>query len=208
MRAPSPADEVLIRTADEVDAGDVAPELTEVLAWARTYLVSPSPDLGRRGPVCPYTQPSLQRGLFFLASPTSPDVPGAVAGLRRWYEAVAATMPAPDRELLTVLLVLPHVDPVDPTPLDELQRAAKDDFVANGLMIGQFHPACEAPGLWNPDYRPLRSPVPLLAIRELVVFDLPFLVEERKHLDSYLSRFAPTIPTRVRRQLTARLAPR
>lgn len=70
--------------------------------------------------------------------------------------------------------MLPHVDPVDPTPLDDLQRVAKDDFV-NGLMIGQFHPTCETLGsVWNPDFPALRAPIPLLAIRKLVVFDLPF----------------------------------
>lgn len=201
-------DKVLVWSAAEVGSGNVAPELTLVLAWARSYLVSPSPDLGRRGPVCPYTQPALQRDLFYLATSTGADVQDAVDCLRTWYETVASAMPAADRELLTVLLVLPHLDPVDPTPLDDLQREAKDDFVDNGLMIGQFHPACEAPGLWNPHFRPLRAPIPLLAIRKLVVFDLPFLMDNRNHLDSFLRRFAPDIPSRVRSQLTARLTAR
>jgi hypothetical protein len=201
-------DKVLVRSAAEVGSGNVAPELARVLAWAGSYLVSPSPDLGRRGPVCPYTQPALQRDMFYLAMSTGVDVQDAVDCLRTWYETVASATPAADRELLTVLLVLPHLDPVDPTPLDDLQREAKDDFVDNGLMIGQFHPACEAPGLWNPHFRPLRAPIPLLAIRKLVVFDLPFLMDKRNHLDSFLRRFAPDIPSRVRSQLTARLIAR
>lgn len=201
-------DRVRVYSAADVDSGELAPELTEVLAWARSYLVSHDPDLGRSGPVCPYTQPSLQRGLFFLATATGVDVLAAVDCLRTWYVTAAAELPAADRDLLTVLLVLPDLDPVDPTPLDDLQREAKDDFVDNGLMIGQFHPACEAPGLWNPDFRPLRSPVPLLAIRKLVVNDLPFLVDKESHLDSFLRRFAPDIPARVRGQLTARVVTR
>lgn len=199
-------DRVLIWSAEEVDAGGVAPELAEVLAWARSYLVSPHPDLGRSGPVCPYTRPSLNRGQFHLASSTTTDVQEAVDSLRAWYTTRTATAPSPDRDLLTVLLVLPHVDPVDPKPLDDLQRVAKDDFVDNGLMIGQFHPTCETPGLWNPDFPALRAPVPLLAIRKLVVFDLPFLMERRNHLESFLRRFAPEIPQRIRSQLAARVA--
>lgn len=198
-------DKVLVRSAAEVASGDTGPELARVLAWAQSYLVSPDPDLGRRGPVCPYTQPSLQRGLFYLATSAGTDVQEAVDCLRAWYGAATSAMPAADRELLTVLLVLPHVDPVDPAPLDDLQRKAKDDFVDNGLMIGQFHPACDGPGLWNPHFRPLRAPIPLLAIRKLVVFDLPFLMDHRNHLESFLRRFAPDIPPRVRRQLAARL---
>lgn len=198
-------DGIMVWSAAEVASGNAAPELARVLAWARSYLVSPSPDLGRKGPVCPYTQPALQRDLFYLATSTGTDVQDAVAYLRTWYETTASVMPAADRELLTVLLVLPHLDPVDPTPLDDLQREAKDDFVSNGLMIGQFHPTCEAAGLWNPHFRPLRAPIPLLAIRKLVVFDLPFLMDHRSHLDSFLRRFAPGIPARVRSQLTSRL---
>ena len=201
-------DKVLLWSAAEVDSGNVAPELTRVLAWACSYLVSHSPELGRRGPVCPYTQPALQRDLFYLAMSAGVDVQDAVDCLRTWYETAASAMPTTDRELLTVLLVLPHLDPVDPTPLDDLQREAKDDFVDHGLMIGQFHPACEAPGLWNPHFRPLRAPVPLLAIRKLVVFDLPFLLDKRNHLESFLRRFAPDIPARVRSQLAARLVAR
>lgn len=197
---------VVVRTAAEVAAGGGPPELTTVLAWARSYLVSPDPDLGRRGPVCPYTQPSLRRDLFHLATTTT-DVPAAVAWLRAWYETTVAGLPPEQREFLTVLLVLPDLDHVDPTPLDDLQRAAKDDFVSDGLMIGQFHPTCEAPGLWNPRFHPLRAPVPLLAIRKLVVFDLPFLVDKRNHLESFLRRFAPDIPPRIREQLAARVAP-
>jgi len=198
---------VLIWSSADVDAGGLAPELTEVLAWARSYLVSPNPELGRNGPVCPYTRPSLNRGLFYLASSLSPDVQEAVDSLRTWYTTLAAATPSPDRELLTVLLVLPHLDPVDPTPLDDLQRAAKDDFVDNGLMIGQFHPTCETSGLWNPEFMALRAPVPLLAIRKLVVYDLPFLMERRNHLESWLRQYAPEIPQRVRSQLAARVIP-
>ena len=203
---------VLFWSAAEVDAGDVPaehqPHVAEILAWARKYLVSPHPELGRNGPVCPYTQPSLHKGLFHLAALDGEgDVNQAVEGLRGWYERIGAALSAADRELLTVLLVLPHLDFDDASELDELQRVAKDKFVEDGLMIGQFHPVCDAPGLWNPDFKALRAPVPLLAIRKLVVFDLPFLVEHKEHAESYIRRFAPDIPPRIRKQLAQRLTP-
>lgn len=205
---------VLVWTAAEVDNDEVparhSAHLREILAWARRYLVSPRADLGRNGPVCPYTQPSLHRGLFHLAalSGDGASVAEAVEVLRTWYERRADSMPAADRELLTVLLVLPHLDRNDPTELDDLQRRAKDRFVEAGLMIGQFHPVCDAPGLWNRDFKALRAPVPLLAIRKLVVFDLPFLVDNATHAQSYLRRFAPEFPPRIRDQLAERLAVR
>jgi hypothetical protein len=205
---------VLIRTAAEVDNGaapaEHLPYLREILAWAGRYLVSSHPELGRNGPVCPYTQPSLHKGLFHLAALTATsgetDVRDAIESLRSWYERLSSRIPSEDRDLLTILLVLPQLDYHDATALDDLQREAKDKFVADGLMIGQFHPVCDQPGLWNDEFKALRAPVPLLAIRKLVVFDLPFLMDSAVHAESYFRRFAPDIPPRIRDQLVKRLA--
>ncbi|MFE4357795.1 DUF6875 domain-containing protein [Kitasatospora sp. NPDC056800] len=209
--APSAATAVTgalrVYSAEHIDAGRAAasPEAAETLAWARAFLTTAHPDLGRSGPVCPYTQPSLRRGLFHIAvADTSPggDLPALVAELRAHYDALLADLAEEsDRELLTVLLVLPQLDREDSTVLDELQRKAKDEFVEQGLMIGQFHPVCEEPGLWNHSFRPLRAPVPLLAVRKLLVFDLPFLTGDETHLNHYLARFAPEVPARIRAQL-------
>ena len=202
---------VLLFTAEEVARGQVPAEhaavLRTVLDWSEEFLVSPHPDLGRTGPVCPYTQSSLRKGLYHLAVTRTGDLGATVAALRSWYERFAADLSDADRELLTVLVALPHLDHTDSTELDAVQRAAKDEFVAEGLMIGQFHPVCAEPGLWNDDFRPLVSPVPLLAIRQMLVFDLLFVVDDEAHLDSYLRRFAPAIPSRVRDLLTVRLRP-
>ncbi|MEV7775639.1 DUF6875 domain-containing protein [Kitasatospora sp. NPDC086791] len=195
-------------SAEHIDAGHAAahPEAVAVLAWAREFLTTAHPDLGRSGPVCPYTQPSLRRGLFHIAvadgDDGSGDLPALVGELRsRYDELLAALAEESDRELLTVLLVLPDLDHTDSTALDEAQRKAKDEFVEQGLMIGQFHPVCEEPGLWNRTFRPLRAPVPLLAVRKLLVFDLPFLTGDETHLNHYLARFAPEVPARIREQL-------
>lgn len=204
-------DRLTVWSAARVDNGDVPKRYLdparEVLGWARTFLVHGHPELGRTGAVCPFTQPSLKRGLFRLAAPAErlgSRLPEAVEGLRAVYQEMAARCDETDRELLTILMLLPDLDPTDSTGLDELQRTAKPGFVSSGLMIGQFHPTCGNPGLWNEEFRPLRSPVPLLAVRRLLVFDLPFLVDSEQHLDSYLSRFAPSIPSRVRNQLVSR----
>jgi hypothetical protein len=208
-------DETLrIFSASEVERAAVPAEhlgpLHRVLEWSREFLVSGHPSLGRSGPVCPYTQPSLRRDLFLLAVPAAAgtgagQLSDAVAHLRVWYEKLSVDLEADEQELLTLLMVLPHLDPADSAPLDALQRAAKDEFVAEGLMIGQFHPVCAEPGLWNEEFRPLRSPVPLLAVRRLLVFDLPFLVNTDLHLSHYLRQFAPGIPARMRDELVSRV---
>ena len=121
---------VLFWSAAEVDAGDVPSEhlgpVQEILAWARQYLDTPHPELGRNGPVCPYTQPSLHKGLFHLAALAGDgDVNEAIEGMRGWYERIGSTLSAGDRDLLTVLLALPQLDYDDASGLDKLQGAAK-----------------------------------------------------------------------------------
>lgn len=212
MTAPLGDDRLLLWPASQIRRGEV-PEahrgpVTEILRWSEEFLVTSHPDLGRTGPVCPYTAPSLRKDLYYLATPVDDggglDMPALVSRLRVWHGRLGAGLSESERELLALLVVLPHLDHEDSTELDELQRKAKDEFVSDGLMIGQFHPVCPEPGLWSRTFRPLRSPVPLLAVRQLLVFDLPFL-ESEAHLDRYLTRFADTIPGRMRDQLVARM---
>jgi hypothetical protein len=206
-------DQLLLWSASQVRDGEVpGPHrevLDEILRWSEDFLVSAHPGLGRAGPVCPYTAPSLRRDLYHLGVPVDDggglDLPSVISQLRARHGRLSADLSREDQELLALLVALPHLDHEDSTELDELQRKAKGEFVANGLMIGQFHPVCPEPGLWSATFRPLRSPVPLLVVRRLLVFDLPFLDSEA-HLDQYLRRFADTIPARMRDQLVSRLA--
>eukprot|EP00505_MAST-04D_sp_SCG-Rhode-Island_P006597 Stramenopile-MAST_4_protein_6597 len=83
-----------------------------------------------------------------------------------------------------------------PDVIDNVQLKLKPEFVANGLMIGEFHKHNNACGLRNPDFYPLRTPSPALAIRRIVPTDLVFLSPSKyapelrlKFLTSYLTQF-------------------
>ena len=63
-------------------------------------------------------------------------------------------------------------------------------------MIGEFHAYNNSCGLRNPDFFPLRTPYPTLALRHMVPTDLAFLdvdkypVDTRRaFLSSFLQRF-------------------
>ena len=56
-------------------------------------------------------------------------------------------------------------------------------------MIGLFEPNSQAEGLLNPAFRPLRSPVPALAIRMLVEQDAPFVVRNPLLAPVYIAKF-------------------
>src|SRR5688572_63836 len=130
--------------------------LRTVLAWAREYLCEPHPDLGRTGNVCPYAQGSLDRATFYLAVQEGADPdPLAVAdrlrGYRDWFTDLSESTGGA-RMYHTILMVFPDLPSQRTAALvDGLQSHLKDEFVARGLMIGEFHdgPPDKA-GLWNP----------------------------------------------------------
>jgi hypothetical protein len=133
------------------------------------------------------------------------SIESTVDRYRRWFMELLEQFEAARDYLLTILVVLPGFDRTDSSSLDALQSRLKDAFVRDGLMVGQFHPHCTKSGLWNEDFRPLKAPIPLLAIRRMVASDLPFLLDSPSHLSAYLNRFAPDIPSHVRRFLVARI---
>lgn len=197
----------------DLDGAVAAPELADlrqVATWAVEFLNAPHRQLGRRGPVCPYTRLSMDSNAFLLAHAGGEDdlrsIESTVDRYRRWFLELLEQLAAGREHLLTILVVLPGIDHADAEPLDALHGRLKDAFVREGLMVGQFHPRCARGGLWNEDFRPLRAPIPLLAIRRMVSSDLPFLLEDPDHLAAYLDRFAPGIPGHVRRLLAARIA--
>jgi hypothetical protein len=184
-------------------------DLRQITTWAVEFLSAPYQQLGRRGPVCPYTRLSLDNNCFLLTWAVGEDdvkaIESTVDQYRRWFLELLEQPERARKHLLTILVVLPGFDRADSGPLDELQRRLKDAFVREGLMVGQFQPHCQQSGLWNEDFRPLKAPIPLLAIRRMVASDLPFLLDSASHLSAYLDRVAPEIPSHVRRLLVARI---
>jgi hypothetical protein len=180
--------------------------LKNVLSWSREFLSNPHPDLGREGAVCPYTQPSLERNLFWMtvypgAHPTMDEVRTVVMAYCEWFlELVPLT--GRDAQYKTILILFPDLAPdLAPGIIDIIQATLKPEFIPKGLMIGQFHAVCEEPGLRNPHFRPLRTTVPLLAIRHMVPTDFPFLAKKPEWIAAYLQTFGGNLPKRVRREV-------
>jgi hypothetical protein len=184
--------------------------VSTAVEWARHFLGSPHPHLGRNGPVCPYIRHSFDERLLYVTCRTEERcdddaLRAALLGAKEWFLELQKQAPAAKAHLVTVLVVLPRIDRSCAGPLDGLHAELKDEFVASGTMIGQFHPTCSAGGLWDPDFRPLQSPIPLLAIRDMVSSDLPFLVSDPIHASTYFERFAADIPPHTRRFLVERV---
>ena len=181
--------------------------LALVAEWAEEYLCKPHEALGRSGAVCPYVQHSLREGLFWLTVGRPGDLEEIVERVLVYRDRFSDMEPVEGHDALgkTILIVFPDLTAEDGPLLDRIQKVLKPDFTELGLMIGQFYAGCPEPGLWNSDFHPLQSPVPLLAIRHMVPSDFPFLVSSSDYLDPYFDRFAHTIPERIRRTIVEEL---
>ncbi|MFC9892197.1 DUF6875 domain-containing protein [Nocardia sp. NPDC127579] len=178
-----------------------------IRGWARTYLTGHTAELGREGPVCPYVGPSIRRDLMWIG-----QIPGAhprPAAVRRVLADALALFPElPPAEggaaaLRTLITALPDLN--EYTLIDELHAELKTSFVEQGLMLGQFYPGCDQPGLWNKEFHPLDAPIPMLVVRTMMATDFPFLLARPEWMTAYVKKFAPGLPAHVRYAVVSRL---
>jgi hypothetical protein len=167
--------------------------LAPAMAWVDDFVTRSHADLGRTGMVCPYVPEALRRDLldFFVLPVELAAGSGRERGdddyiaalepliLRIRDRFVATQSTDPRFRLLHSYLMVFRGLPSDADRaallIETIQKRLKPKFVELGLMIGEFHPISNAIGLRNPDFRPLRSPVPLLSIRNMVEVDFAFL---------------------------------
>jgi hypothetical protein len=200
--------------------------------WIETSICQPHPQLGREGSVCPYVSTSREKGLFWLtayvgARPGLEEVCAVASIYREWFLALEPQA-GPDAQYKTISILFPDMQERDapaaagagacgnpvpalsaaprapaPALIDQAQLLLKPAFVQQGLMIGQFHAESNEPGVWNPAFHPLRSPIPLLVMRPMVPHDILFLAMEEGFVRAYLERFARRVPRRLQSTVQA-----
>jgi len=168
-----------------------------VAGWVRSYLITSHPDLGRPGEVCPFPSRAYQLDTIRIGVSLAADRDGALITKTmreclRQFTLIACDDAA--RQLRTVIVAFPNLTADGFAALRAAQRRLIPGCLWHGLMIGLFHPNSEDEGLWNPTFRPMRAPMPLLAVRHLVRNDAPFALRHPALLVSYLCRYIATAP--------------
>ncbi|APA98900.1 DUF6875 domain-containing protein [Nocardia seriolae] len=184
--------------------GDAAGVLTR---WVRDHLMRPHPDLGRPGPVCPFVRHGVTRQLIWAGLADGDDISAERMNLIvddafELYRGLRQEFPAEARgsTLVTVFPGLTRYDVVD-----AVHRERNPEVVSQGLMLGQFYPGCTVPGLWDSDFHPLDSPLPMLVLRSMMSTDFPFLAAEADWLYAYFTQLAPDLPRNLRRSIAERM---
>lgn len=166
-----------------------------VSAWLESYVSRPHPDLGRRGPVCPFVAPAVAAGAVWFAAHRFDGEPSLERMTRILEEALQCfqllAWQEEKVELASLIVTFPDLAEDDWHLIDDAHRASKTRFVEAGLMLGQFHPACEEPAAHNAAFPVNRAPLPLMAIRHIASHDILFLAENPhwvEHFGAWLAR--------------------
>jgi len=161
--------------------------------WTRSFLMSDHPQLGRDGNVCPFTSMGarLDTLRFGVSDATGDDPERIRAELRAAFDQFD-DIPHPKKMgVYRALLVgFPNCAGAEAVKtLGKVQKSLRLTSFIRARMIGVFHANAEETGLWNKDFRPLRSPIPLVAIRSLVPADAAFVMRHPLLAPAYLLNF-------------------
>lgn len=179
-------------------------EYQKAVCYFREFLAKGHNDLGREGPTCPFVPTALRKNTLYMAvcrpnggQPTTREYVEKI--VLEFLNRFAALKPVGGRIEIykAILMIFPGV-PLSRASeiIDAVQAKLKPLFVRRGLMLGEFHMYNDTPGLRNPNFYPLRTPTPCLAIRKIVPTDLAFLDMSKysadtrvEFLQSYLKQF-------------------
>jgi hypothetical protein len=150
------------------------------LAWIKRFIMQPHPDLGRKGPVCPFAQPAHEaRAIHFCAldvGEMSFDVfIDVMMRLTSFFDRVAGNMSG--RSDLLSLCMIPRNLRAEAYYkfIDCAHSMLKPFYMNAGLMLGEFHPLSAVRGAHSERICPMRSDVPIFVIRSIALHDILFI---------------------------------
>jgi hypothetical protein len=179
----------------QVSIGRFGPDFDKINDWLRTYISQPAADLGRDGPICPFVPPALKANAIQFTFRYDVDA-GTEAGIRDAlhaemadFDTVAEPVGGSGSSLESRIVVLPLADHRGWQRIDSAYESLKNTAVANGLMLGQFHPDCDERAVRNPAFPVSRSPLALFAMRRMAPHDVLFLHDRPDWFAAYHKRF-------------------
>jgi hypothetical protein len=177
----------------ELAQGDLD-ALRAVADWTKSFIVRPHEDLGRAGPVCPFVPESLERKTLWLA-PERADgrsVADVVDLVTRYQRLFLDAQPTDGDDAIykAIVVVFTDLSPDRATEFfgDVLQDLALPSYVNDGFVMGGSYEGSEAGAIYNSSFRPFTSPVPFLLIRQAVVSDWKFFLDDEAWLEPWAQR--------------------
>jgi hypothetical protein len=169
--------------------------LRAVADWIKAFVAQPNKDLGRDGSVCPFVPGSLERRTLWLAPEhiADRDLPDVVELMSGYQRLFLDTQPveSDDARYKTIVVVFTDLSAdraqdVFDAVLDEL---ATPSYEKDGILFGPFYEGNEGTALYNSDFQPFQSPVPFLFVRNGVVSDWKFFLDDEEQLNRWADRY-------------------
>jgi hypothetical protein len=169
--------------------------LQAVAGWIKTFVARPHKDLGRAGPVCPFVPGSLERETLWLAPEqiadrSVPDVVQLINGYQRLFLDAQPT-DGDDAIYKSFVVVFTDLsaDRAKEFLDDVLQHLAVPSYIEDGFVMGGFYEGNEGTAIYNPSFRPFTSPVPFLLVRQAVISDWKFFLDNEDWLKLWAHRY-------------------
>jgi hypothetical protein len=169
--------------------------LQAVASWIKTFVAMPHKDLGRAGTVCPYVPGSLERKVLWLApeqiaGPDEPDVVELVSGYKRLFlETPPTSGDDADYKVIVVVFTDLRADRAQGVFDDVLQHLAVPSYADDGILFGPYYEGNEGTALYNSRFRPFQSPVPFLFVRQGVISDWKFFLDNQEWFNLWARRY-------------------
>jgi hypothetical protein len=169
--------------------------LRAIADWIKTFVVKPHKDLGRAGTVCPFVPGSLERKVLWLAPEQiadrgEPDVMELVSGYKRLFlETQPTGGDDADYKVIVVVFTDLPANRAQGVFDDALQRLAVPSYADDGILFGPYYEGNEETAIYNSSFRPFQSPVPFLFVRQGVVSDWKFFLDNDELLNLWGRRF-------------------
>ena len=169
--------------------------LRAVAAWTKSFVIRPHKDLGRPGPVCPFTPVAIEHKALWLAPERSAgrSKPEVIQLIKGYQKLLLSNPPAEgdgakNKSIVVVFTDLPAAQAKDFIG-GALESIAVPSYVDDGLVMGPFFEGNDGTAIYNPNFRPFTSPVPFLLMRRAVVSDWKFFLNNEDWFKLWARRY-------------------
>jgi hypothetical protein len=166
--------------------------LRSVADWITSFVARPHQDLGHEGAVCPFVPGALERKVLWLAAEhiASRSVADVAQLMNGYKTQLLQTQPingdgANDKVIVVIFTDL-SADRATGLFDDVLKQIAVPSYEENGIVFGPFYEGNQATAIYNASFRPFQSPVPFIFVRQGVISDWKFFLDN----DEWLNRWA------------------
>jgi hypothetical protein len=181
--------------------------LRAVAGWITTFVARPHKDLGRSGPVCPFVPGALERETRWLAPEriadrSVPDVVEVITGyLRLFLDAQPVDGEDAIHKSFVVVFTDLSADRASAFFDEVVAHLAVPSYVKDGFVMGGFSERNEGTAIYNASFRPFTSPVPFLLVRQAVVGDWKFFLDDDEWLHLWARRYGGSGATALAEEL-------